>query len=151
MRRSNTQALTLPITNVPMAQLVGIGDWDDVPTQVDARPLSPYEQEAIAALTRHEAMRGRALTRKAWHHLRVRLADARLQLTVGMTAGEAMATPLVKELLAAELNAGYECCGRLARRARCCSSASPLRCDDAVAVGRRRVLIPVMDGAEVAS
>lgn len=151
MRRSTTQAMTLPIANESMAQMVGIGDWDDIPTQVDARPLSVHEQEAIAALVRHTAVRGRQITRKAWHHLRVRLADARLQLTVGLSPGAALAAPLVKELLAAELNAGFECCGRVARIARCCPSEAPLRCDEAVSVGRHRVLVPIIRTEEVAS
>lgn len=124
LRWRDTSAPTLPVTNVPMVRLVAlpIDAWDVEETTVDATPLSLHEQEAIAALYRYRAMRGikRALTRRAWKGLQRRLADARMQLTFGLTAREALDVALVRELLDAEGWAEFECCGRLSPSARCC-------------------------------
>lgn len=105
-----TAVTTTPIRNIPMARLVElpIGRWDDDETEQEA-PLSIHEQEAIAALYRYRVMRAlrRGLTRLAWHAISVRLSDARMQLTVGLSPAEALATPLVADLLTATLGAGY--------------------------------------------
>jgi hypothetical protein len=131
LRWRSTSAPTLPITNVSTRRLVSIrptewaaiDEWDDS-TTVDAAPLSLHEQEAIAALYRYRTMRSlkRAITRRAWKGMQRRLADARMQLTVGLTAREALDVSLVRELLDAEGWSEFECCGRLSPATRCCAA-----------------------------
>lgn len=111
---------TPPIRNVPMAALVGMGDFDDVPTV----EFTAHEREAMAALSRFRAMRERTRNAMAWRALAVRLADARLQLTFGMTREEALATPMVSDLLFAE-----EIANGILRGIRAPTYA-PRRCED---------------------
>lgn len=116
--RRHTDVTTLPIRNVPMQLMVEghgggcschpIGEWDDEPTQTEAAPLSLHEQEAIDALQRFREMRtgDEGLSRLDWQEMRMRLLDARLQLSFGLSPGEALSAPLVGQLLVAWLIAG---------------------------------------------
>jgi hypothetical protein len=146
--RRQTDIETLPIRNVPMQLLMdghggdcschAIDSWDDEPTQ-EGESLTLHQQEAIAALYRYRAMRGakRGLTRLAWHAIGVRLSDARMQLTVGMSPAEALAAPLVADLLSAQLAAGHE--------KNACGSTAPMpRRLTRELVSRGRVLIQIV-------
>ena len=149
--RRQTNVSTLPIRNVPMQLMVEghgdgcschpvlpLGSWDDV-TTCEGEPLSLHQQEAIAALYRFRAMRAcpRGLTRLAWRAIETRLQDARMQLTVGLTPAEALAAPLVADLLSAQLAAGHE--------KNACGSTGPMpQRRTRELVSRGRVLIPIL-------
>lgn len=127
---------TLPIRNVPMAALVGLESFDD---EVTAE-YTAHEIEAMAALSRFRAMRGRTRNAKAWRAISVRLEDARLQLTVGLTREEALATPMVSDLLLAE-----EVASNILRGLR--TPPTPRRCDDVMRSAR--VAIQIIRDVEV--
>lgn len=129
--RVGTRDITLPIRNEPMSVIVGLDQFDDEPTV----EYTVHEREAMAALSRYSAMRERTGNADAWHAMHVRLSDARLQLTVGMTREEALAAPMVKDLLVAE-----EIASNILRGMR--TPPAPRRCDDVMRSGRVR--IPVL-------
>lgn len=131
LSRVSTRDATLPIVNKTMAQIVGLDEFDDQPTV----EYTAHEREAMAALLRFRAMRERTRNAKAWRAMSVRLADARLQLTVGLTREEALATPMVSDLLLAE-----EVANNILRGLR--TPPAPRRCDDAMR--SERVAIPVI-------
>lgn len=136
--RRAARETTLPIRNVPMAALVGLEIFDE---EVTAE-YTVHEREAMASLSRFRAMRGRTRNAMAWRAMSVRLADARLQLTVGLTRDEALATPMVSDLLLAE-----EVANNILRGLR--TPPAPRRCDDVMR--SERVAIPVIRDVEVAS
>lgn len=113
-----------------MAAIVGLDQFDDEPTV----EYTVHEREAMAALSRYSAMRERTGNADAWHAMRVRLADARLQLTVGMTRDEALAAPMVKDLLVAE-----EVASNILRGMR--TPPALRRCGDVMRSGRVRIEI----------
>lgn len=131
--------VTLPIVNKTMAQIVGLDEFDDEPTV----EYTAHEREAMAALSRFRAMHATTRNVDAWRAMAVRLADARRQLTVGMTREEALAVPMVSDLLLAE-----EIANGILRGIRA-PMAAPRRCEDVMR--SERVLIPVISDAEVAS
>lgn len=147
--RVTTRDVTLPIVNVPMAELVGMGeDFDEVPTVV----YTIHEREAMAALARVAAMRSpkspadrgpRTRNLQAWYAIQTRVIDARLQLTVGLTKEAALVAPMVADLLNAEQDI------RELMDSLRASAALPRRCDDVMRCGR--YLIPVISTEEVPS
>lgn len=135
--RVSTRDVTLPIVNQTMAQLVGMDDFDDVPTV----EYTAHEREAMAALSRFRAMHATTRNAMAWQTIKQRLIDARLQLTVGLTREEALALPTVCDLLVAE-----EVASNILRGLR--TPPAPRRCDDVMRSAR--VAIQVIRDAEVA-
>lgn len=128
--RRAARETTLPIRNVPMAALVGLEIFDE---EVTAE-YTVHEREAMASLSRYSAMRERTRNAKAWRAIAVRLSDARLQLTVGLTREEALAAPMVKDLLVAE-----EVASNILRGMR--TPPALRRCGDVMRSGRVRIEI----------
>lgn len=123
--------VTLPIVNKTMAQIVGLDEFDDEPTV----EYTAHEREAMAALSRFRSMHATTRNAMAWQAIKQRLIDARLQLTVGLTREEALALPMVGDLLVAE-----EVASNILRGLR--TPPAPRRCDDAMR--SERVAIPVI-------
>lgn len=93
------------MTEIALLPILDASEFDALPTEADIE--GPHLREAHAALRRFEAMRGRRLPRLAWHHLRLRLEDVRLQLTLGQSLAEALGSDVVVHLTVAALHAGW--------------------------------------------
>lgn len=128
--RRAARETTLPIRNVPMAALVGLETFDE---EVTAE-YTVHEIEALAALSRFRSMHATTRNAMAWQAIKQRLIDARLQLTVGLTREEALALPMVSDLLVAE-----EVASNILRGLR--TPPALRRCGDVMRSGRVRIEI----------